>query len=450
MADRRTTQTPRRLVVAGVGLMSPLGFGAWSTFRSLLEGCSIADRAPRIEPGTDPVALVQGVGHVAVARQARDDPAAELAERAAREACEHAGVEPEGIATRFGTSKGAVGALSAGFRDRGRAARCAAAAALGPQGYLSHRFALRTGARVTGHHVAACASSLVALDAAAKELRTPSRPPARGADPQRDHRLVVTAEAALLPVFIHSYKRLGVLAEPTPTGYRQAPLDASRKGFMLAELAAAVVLRALPPGDAPAPGAVELVDTALAGEAYDMVRPSPGMEALRHVAERLIVGRRVDLLHPHAPGTADHDPAELRAPGRRAQRPARDDPRAAAGRPLRRQGRFGPRARRRGARVARDRLPQRPRSSPPADAVVERSTHPFAAAAAARRPAAAGGLLSRRLRRRLRWADGGGADPASALTAAPGRRASCEIVMITPGWRGTGMASAPSIQSISW
>ena len=318
MTDAWPTPDARRLVIAGVGLISPLGFGAWATFRSLLDGRSIADRAPGIEPGTDPVALIRGVGGVAVARQAPDDPAAELAERAAREACEQAGVDIGGLPTRLGTSKGAVAAMSQAFSDRRRADTAAVAAALGPQGFLSHRLSVRTGCRVDAHHVGACASSLIALDAAARELRHPSEQAGAGTSEQRDRRLVVTAEAALLPVFVHSYKRLGVLAEPTPTGYRQAPLDASRKGFMLAELGAAVLLRALPPGVEPAPGDIELVDNAIAGEAYDMVRPSPTMDAIAFVADRLLAApgapeRGIDLLHPHAPGTADHDPVELRA-----------------------------------------------------------------------------------------------------------------------------------------
>ena len=321
MPNASPTAASRRLVIAGVGLVSPLGFGVWATFRNLLDGRSIADRAPGIEPGTDPVALIRGVGGVAVARQARDDPAAELVERAAREACAQARVDIEGMPTRMGTSKGAVAAMTEAFTDRRRAGAAAVGTALGPQGYLSHRLSVRTGCRVEGHHVGACASSLIALDAAARELKGHQQDARATNETTRsagECRLVVTAEAALLPVFVHSYKRLGVLAEPTPTGYRQAPLDASRKGFMLAELGAAAMLRALPAGEAPAPGDMELIDTAIAGEAYDMVRPSPTMDAISFVADRLLHApgtpeRGIDLLHPHAPGTPDHDPVELRA-----------------------------------------------------------------------------------------------------------------------------------------
>jgi 3-oxoacyl-[acyl-carrier-protein] synthase II len=130
--------------------------------------------------------------------------------------------------------------------------------------------------------------------------------------------LVLSADAALTPAFVHSYLRLGVLAEPTADGYRERPLDQRRLGFMLSEMGVAVLLRRLPRGQTPAPGDTELLDTATACEATDLLRPSDHMDALRYVAGRLFAsakahGRRVDVLHPHAPGTPDHDPRELSA-----------------------------------------------------------------------------------------------------------------------------------------
>jgi len=54
-------------------------------------------------------------------------------------------------------------------------------------------------------------------------------------------------------------------------------------------------------------------DPAIANEAHDLVRPAPVMEALSHIAQRLLADRHIDMLHPHATGTAHHDPAELSA-----------------------------------------------------------------------------------------------------------------------------------------
>ncbi len=264
-------------MVAGVGLVTPLGVGAWSTYASLLAGRRITDRIEKLEPDTEAVPLVQAVGGVSVARHTATDPAVELAERAAREAAGEAGTALQNLPTWLGTSKGAVGAMSEAVTQRmrggmrggdeggheggdegghegGRAAITpdrALAVALGPHGYLAHHLALRTGLSLRSHCVAACASSLTALHQARTALidRDPLMRPRIG-----EYALVLTAEAALLPPFIHSYRRLGVLAPLTLDGYRGRPLAAQREGFILAEVGAAVLLQRLPPANPPPPG----------------------------------------------------------------------------------------------------------------------------------------------------------------------------------------------------
>lgn len=291
---------PRRIVVAGVGLLTPLGFSAWETFTGLLAGRTVADRLGRLPADVDAVGRVRAIGAVAVGQHGAGDAAVELAERAAREALTEAGADALGMPCWLGTSKGAVGALPAAGGVRTPAQ--ARAVALGPCGFLSHELRRRLRVGQVQHHVAACASSLQALHAARLHLMTePGVVPGRTA-------LVVTSEAALLPAFIHSYRRLGVLA---PQGdYAGRPLDERRQGFVLAEAGAAVVLRVT---EQVQPGELELVDTAVAAEAFDLIRPSPGMPALRRVAARLAGHGRIDMVHPHAPGTPDHDPIELDA-----------------------------------------------------------------------------------------------------------------------------------------
>ena len=274
---------------------------------------------------------MRGLGGVALARHSATDPAVELAERAAREALTQAGVEMQGLPTFLGCSKGAVVALERAAQAVHRKRRHAddfLAVALGPHGYLTHHLQQRLGIEPRTHCVAACASSLVALDRARQALLSG----------QITTALVVSSEAALLPMFIHSYARLGVLAPQTVVGYRGRPLDARRNGFMLAEAGVAVVLQTHPPtpeaseehsqaARSPGPrsqnvgfarqeaslpkGAVELVDTACFSEAYDMIRSPADMTALRQIAEQLMAGRPISMLHPHAPATADHDATEL-------------------------------------------------------------------------------------------------------------------------------------------
>lgn len=302
-----------RVVVAGVGLITPLGQSAWETFAALLRGRRLTDRVDGLEYNTKPVPLVRALGGVSIARHTATDPTVELAERAMREAATEVRVDLAGLPTWLGTSKGAVGAMGEIFDCRLRILdlpqRAIQALALGPHGYLSHHLQRRTGVEVRRHTVAACASSLTALHQARLALLFP-RP--QTPDPTPHYALVATAEAALLPAFIHSYRRLGVLAPTNLDDYRQNPLDTSRQGFVLSEVGAAVLLERLLPGQSPRPGQIELLDTAIANEATDLIRPSPSMDALGHVARQLFTNRHLAALHPHAPGTADHDPTELR------------------------------------------------------------------------------------------------------------------------------------------
>lgn len=293
-----------------------MGHDAWSTFRALLAGRTIADRLAQLDEGTDAFNVARKAGGVSIARHDPVDPACALAERAAREAVTEAGVEAFGLPAWCGCSKGAVVALERAATRLARPAtpqsmgaeQAAHAVTLGPHQLFASELARRTGVEVASHCVAACASSLVALHRARRAI----------VHGQTESALVVSAEAALTPGFVHSYRRLGVLAPLTLDGYRAAPLDETRSGFTLAEVGVAVVLRRVrgdeawpTQGAAPAP---ELLDTACLTEAYDLLRPPPPgkMHALAEVARRLIAGRPVAALHPHAPGTAEHDPNELR------------------------------------------------------------------------------------------------------------------------------------------
>ncbi|MEO0587006.1 MAG: beta-ketoacyl synthase N-terminal-like domain-containing protein [Planctomycetota bacterium] len=176
----------------------------------------------------------------------------------------------------------------------------AEALALGPHATLTHHLAKRTGIAPVAHHVAACASSLVALHHAANHLRRLPEP----ATGQAVSALVVTAEASLLPAFIASYQRLGVLAPLTRDGYRQTPLAHQRQGFMLAETAAAVVLTRRSVADAQTPSTtLQLLDSVITTESHDLIRPAPDMPALRRLAANLFAGRTPSTPTPPAPPT---------------------------------------------------------------------------------------------------------------------------------------------------
>ena len=305
---------PDRIAITGVGLISPLAAGAWPTFRALLDGATIAARLEGLEGDPDPVSLVCAVGGVSVARHTGVDPAAELAERAVREALIESGAGPRDVHCLLGMSKGAVHALTGAWLESVGAPPGAAlpvsipprdamrAVTLGPHGYVGYHLQQRLpGLRAMELHVAACASGLTALHQGRRRLleEAPGRP---------DRVLVVSAEAALLPAFVHSYRRLGVLSPLTRAGYRGRPLDRRRDGFMLAEIGVAVVLERV---SAIGNEQIELLDTAAASGTSGIVEATPNVAALTHVAKRMMADREIAMLHPHATGTSQYDPEEL-------------------------------------------------------------------------------------------------------------------------------------------
>lgn len=319
--------TTSRVLIEGFGLVSPLGLSAWETFTALTLGRTLADRAERLPPDVAPADLVRALGCVASAQHSSTDPSVELAERAAREAMfgmpGAASAPPPSVAmpVYIGASKGAVRALDDaaaapdGFDSHARsgAARTmrtfvkdrALAVALGPSGYLAHHLQRRLPIADATSVVAACASSLTALHhARMRLLHDPGSCPG-------DRLLVVTSEAALLPLFIHSYRRLGVLPPTSVEGYVGRPLDRRRNGFMLAELGAAVVLRRVDADTPITSSRLELLDTAIAADGFDVVRGDPAMPALRRVSSQILSHGGIDVLHPHATGTAEHDAAEM-------------------------------------------------------------------------------------------------------------------------------------------
>ena len=302
--DARTTPGPLNrggvapaVEIAGVGLVTPLGVGAWPTFRALMEGRRVSDPAAGLAPppATPPERFVRGVGSVPSVQHAATDPVVELAERAAREAVADAGLDTAwGLPLFLGCSKGATSTLL----------RRPEVLAAGPHGFVAAELTRRMSVEPRGAYVAACASGLAALDAAARAVRGGR---CRAA-------LVVSAESSLSELFIASYQRLGVLAPLTPTGYEQRPLHPDRCGFILSEQGAAVLLRAADPGRV-APGTPRLIYTGTANEAHDLVRCDPDLPAVRHLIADATADTHPDALavHPHAPGTADHDPAERAA-----------------------------------------------------------------------------------------------------------------------------------------
>ncbi|TVQ33567.1 MAG: hypothetical protein EA376_02030 [Phycisphaeraceae bacterium] len=312
MIPRVAPSSPHRVgadrapVITGLGLVTPLGLGAWQTASALLAGRTTADRLAELPEDTDPVSLARATGGSAFGAFSAVDPAVDLAERAAREALYDAGLDPGAAPCIVASSKGAVMALL----DERRPERRAACAAMSPHGYLCHHLRERVGLAEARSVVAACATGIAALHHAWREI----------VDGRAERVLVVAVESALHPLFVWSYRRLGVLA-PTPPGaaaqeHVARPLDRRRNGFTLCECAAAVMIESSEASTRRRAKHVHgrLLGAAMGSHAFDMVRSPERFDTLTRLARAVTPAETpISLLHPHATGTQDNDERELAA-----------------------------------------------------------------------------------------------------------------------------------------
>jgi len=260
-------------------MVTPLGASAEQTWQALLAGKTVRDHSRiRIESTSRATALAM---------------------QAADEAVAHAGwkISNEPIALIVGTSKGPIESWiappsstsckikAAGRRDFGLAEVAAD---------VAEHLRLPDGPRLTIS--AACASGLHALIRAAMMIRYG----------EVTHALVVATEASVHPLFVSSFRRLGVLCDE---GVPCRPFDLNRRGFLMSEAAAAICLERDPTIRPLA--AVERF--AMGGDAIHLTAGDPAGAVLRRLLSQVVDDRPVDLIHAHATGTQLHDAVELAA-----------------------------------------------------------------------------------------------------------------------------------------
>jgi len=294
--SRAPDASPTLVAITGVGLLTPLGETAQQTWDALLAGRFITDhtRAAGEYDPTTPRAIQ-------MARRAADHALAEAGWRR----------DDDDIATIVGTSKGSVESwLAPGAAGESETfayhpettGLADIAAALSPRG-----------PKLTVS--AACASGLLALIRGAMMI---------GSGEAR-RVLVVAAEASVHPLFLGSFKRLGVLPAP---GVGCRPFDETRDGFLMSEAAAAVCLEATPRAVSPSPGTpgegrgegltrephgVAIERFAMGADASHLTSADPAGRVLAHLINKVTQGGHVDLIHTHGTGTPANDPTELAA-----------------------------------------------------------------------------------------------------------------------------------------
>lgn len=280
----------RHTILTSIGLVTPQGIDAATTWQNLLAGKVLHDvvgRAPLDHDGTSRVS--------------------QLAIHAAREAVAAAGhrwgedafANPR-TAIVVGTSKGPIEDWIAQLKanEKGTSApRQSDRFKLGLATVaddLARTFKHGYGPRLT--LAAACASGLHALIRAQMLIETNVC----------DRVLVVASESSISDLFVASYTRLGVLADPS-VGCR--PFDKARQGFLMSEAAAAICIDA-----ADRPTGISMGKSIMLSDATHLTGTDPAGRAFRDALQAVRPpDRPVDLIHAHGTGTALNDPIELAA-----------------------------------------------------------------------------------------------------------------------------------------
>src|SRR3954462_900310 len=314
----------RRVVVTGLGAVTPIGADAPSTWRAAVAGESGIDFIRSFDASEFPVRIAAEVKdfdptQVASAKDARRlDRNVLLSLGAAREAVAHARLDgaysPDRVGILFGTAIGGFIKLMEEhdvLRERGpdRVAPTFLPNVLVDT--ASGQLAISLGFRGPNYApVSACATGSTAIGEAAEVIK-------RG---DADAVLAGGAEACIHPLTLAGFCAMRGLAageEPPPRASR--PFDATRAGFVMGEGACVLVLEELEA--ARARGATiyaEVLGYGASNDAHHMAQPEPEAvgvaEMMRAAMARAEVDpQRVGYINAHGTSTPLGDAAETKA-----------------------------------------------------------------------------------------------------------------------------------------
>lgn len=317
--------TERRVVVTGLGSISPLGNDVASTWEALVKGQSGVGPITHFDASdfkTQFAAEVKGFDpDEALGRRLshRTDRFTQFALEAARQALTDSGLEindsnRDRIGAVFGSGIGGVGTLfseSTAFMERGpRWVSPHMVPMMLPDtapGYIAIEYGLR-GPNMT--IVTACASSANAIGEAAAMIR-------RGA---ADAIVAGGAEAAIVPIAVAGFNVMGAISTRNDDPQSASrPFDLERDGFVIGEGSAVLILEALDHAeDRKAPILAELVGYNATNDAYHISAPAEnGAGAaicMRNaLAEAGLKPEQIGYINAHGTSTPLNDASETAA-----------------------------------------------------------------------------------------------------------------------------------------
>jgi 3-oxoacyl-[acyl-carrier-protein] synthase II len=314
----------RRVVVTGLGAVTPIGADVPSTWRSAVAGESGIDFIRSFDASEFPVRIAGEVKdfdptQVASPKDARRlDRNVLLSLGAAREAVADAGLDGAYSADRIGILFGtAIGGIS-GIVEQVDVLRERGLGRVAPTfipnvlvDTASGQLAIALGFRGPNYApVSACATGSTAVGEAAEVIK-------RG---DADAVLAGGAEACLTPLILAGFCAMrGLAAEDEHPPRASRPFDATRAGFVMGEGACVLVLEELEA--AQRRGATvyaEILGYGMSNDAHHLAQPDPASvgvaEMMRHALDRAgVEPERVGYVNAHGTSTPLGDAAETRA-----------------------------------------------------------------------------------------------------------------------------------------
>jgi len=316
---------PRRVVITGIGVLTPIGIGLEPFWQGLRSETSAVGPVERFDPSPFKSRIAAEVkdfhpGDFLEARRARRlDRYSQFALAATRMALDDAELDwtrenPDRVGAMMGTALGGIASAEeqhAKFVDGGAAAVNPALALMVFSGAASCNIAIEFG--FTGPNSTngmSCASGTIAIGEAFRAVR-------RG-----DAEVMVAggAEAPLAPLSFGAFAIIRAMSTRNDDpGSASRPFDIGRDGFVMGEGAAILVLeerqRALARG---APTYAEVLGFGTSNDAHHMTAPRPdGSQAARSIQMALddaaVNPGEVSYINAHGSSTPLNDPTEVAA-----------------------------------------------------------------------------------------------------------------------------------------
>jgi 3-oxoacyl-[acyl-carrier-protein] synthase II len=314
----------RRVVVTGLGAVTPIGNDAPSTWRAAVDGRSGVDWIRSFDASEFPVRIAAEVKDfepttAASPKEVRKlDRNVLLALAAGREAVADAGLDgaydPASVGILFGTAIGGfLGIMEQAevLRERGPGRVTPTFIPSVLPDAASGQLAISLGYRGPNYApVSACATGSHAVGEAAELIR-------RGG---ADAVLAGGAEACMHPLILAGFCAMrGLVAEEDDPARASRPFDATRAGFVMGEGACVLVLEELEA--ARARGArvyAEVLGYGASNDAHHMAQPDPDSVGVREMMRRALASagvdpERVGYINAHGTSTPLGDAAETKA-----------------------------------------------------------------------------------------------------------------------------------------